>query len=29
MNREYAIGVRIYVVEGEHSNVDIGIGGYL
>ncbi len=29
MNKEYAIGVRIVVLEGEYSQVDIGIGGYL
>ncbi len=29
MNKEYAIGVRIDLLEGEYSHVDIGIGGYL
>jgi hypothetical protein len=29
VNREYAIGVRNDVLEGEYSHVDIGIGGYL
>ncbi len=29
MNREYAIGVRIDVLEGEYSHVDIGISEYL
>ncbi len=29
MNREYAIGIRIDVLEGEYSQVDFGIGGYL
>jgi hypothetical protein len=27
--REYAIGVRIDVLEGKYNHVDIGIGGYL
>jgi hypothetical protein len=29
VNKEYAIGVRIDLLEGEYSHVDIGIGGYL
>ncbi len=29
MNREYAIGISIDVLEGEYNHVDFGIGGYL
>jgi hypothetical protein len=29
VNREYAIGIRIDLLKGENSHVDVGIGGYL